>query len=394
MNNRSYIRTLCQAALLALGTASGMAQINLTNGLVGYYPFDGDATDHSGRGHDAQLTGAGFASDRFDRTNAALDLRGPNNWGKIPHHADFLIGTNDFTWSVWLKYGPQASNGYPYSAVLIKARISAPWDGPTTFVDLTPGRFTYRLEGTSERTSSTTGLNDNTWRHFAFVRSNLTLRLYIGGVLDSSLTLTSLANLNTTEPTWIGANQVSQTSQNYAGLLDELCIYNRALSEAEIQALASNLVIVQQPKSFIGVEGTSGSFSVSAVGNPPLSYQWYKNGTLLTDATNMSFVFPQIRFTDEGNYTVVVFSGSDSATSEPASLVVNPAGVSIALYAGVTVEGVVGRTYQIQYTTDLSNTNSWQVATNLTLQTSPQLWVDISTPAINKRYYRVKVVVP
>lgn len=278
---------------LMFGTASAVAQINLTNGLVGYYPFDGNAADYSGRGHDAQLTRASYASDRFGRPNAALDLRGTNNWGQLPRHADFLIATNDFAWAVWLKYGPQTNNGYAagYSAVLVKASTISPWPGPTIFVDATPGRLDYRIEQAGESASSAAALNDNTWRHFTLVRSGSNLLLYVNGTLDSSTTAATILNLSTTEPIWIGANHQNQTAQNYDGLLDELRIYNRALSPSEVAQLFAgprvDLVKAVRP-SFSNLEvGMEYQLQVSA----DLS-NWMNYGTPFT-ATSSAMVYPE-----------------------------------------------------------------------------------------------------
>ncbi len=62
--------------------------------------------------------------------------------------------------------------------------------------------------------------------------------------------------------------------------------------------------------------------------------------------------------------------------------------LSVQLYAGVSIIGDVGTTWQIQYTTDLSQTNGWVPLANVTLTSSPQLWVDTSTPAAANRFYR------
>ena len=67
----------------------------------------------------------------------------------------------------------------------------------------------------------------------------------------------------------------------------------------------------------------------------------------------------------------------------------NPAGVSVALYAGVTIDGVVSQTYGIQTTTDLSNTNSWAGAANFTLTLPTQIWYDTQPASQSHRFYRV-----
>src|ERR1019366_7424075 len=56
----------------------------------------------------------------------------------------------------------------------------------------------------------------------------------------------------------------------------------------------------------------------------------------------------------------------------------NPA-VSLHLYAGLTISGTVGSNYVVQFAANLSQTTNWQTLTNLTLPSSPCLWMDTST---------------
>ena len=103
----------------------------------------------------------------------------------------------------------------------------------------------------------------------------------------------------------------------------------------------------------------------------------------------MSLVLANLQLTDAGNYRVVVTNSYGSTTSSNAYLTMNPAGVSLALYAGVTIDGVVGLTYGIQHTTDLSNTNSWHGLVNVTLSVPTMLWFDTQPADQPRRYYRV-----
>jgi formylglycine-generating enzyme required for sulfatase activity len=63
------------------------------------------------------------------------------------------------------------------------------------------------------------------------------------------------------------------------------------------------------------------------------------------------------------------------------------------LYAGLSITGAVGTTCQIQFVTNLAQTSAWLRLTNLTLASSPQLWVDTTCPAMGRRFYRVLEVV-
>ena len=101
-------------------------------------------------------------------------------------------------------------------------------------------------------------------------------------------------------------------------------------------------------------------------------------------------VLANLEFTNAGIYKVVVSDASTNMlTSQPATLTVNPSGVSFALYVGVTIDGVVGYTYGVQSTTDLGNSNSWLGRTNITLTTPTFLWYDSQPATQPQRFYRV-----
>jgi hypothetical protein len=139
--------------------------------------------------------------------------------------------------------------------------------------------------------------------------------------------------------------------------------------------------------------GYNATLSVQAWGTGPLSYQWFDNGVAILNATNQTLTLTSIQFTNAGLYSVVVSSPFGSVTNTPEQVVVNPAGVSLGMYPGVTVSGTVGYTYAIQATADLSNTNSWTTVATMTLMQPVQLWVDInvnaSSPTNSHRFYRV-----
>jgi formylglycine-generating enzyme required for sulfatase activity len=62
--------------------------------------------------------------------------------------------------------------------------------------------------------------------------------------------------------------------------------------------------------------------------------------------------------------------------------------LGVQLYAGLSITGAVGTSCQIQYATNLAQTNAWRPLTNLTLTRNPQLWVDTTAPATASRFYR------
>lgn len=68
-------------------------------------------------------------------------------------------------------------------------------------------------------------------------------------------------------------------------------------------------------------------------------------------------------------------------------------GQSLQLYAGLTITGQVGTVCAIQTVTNLAETNNWVTLTNITLLTSPHVWLDMNGPAAGRRFYR-SVTVP
>ncbi|HKW30393.1 MAG TPA: FG-GAP-like repeat-containing protein [Verrucomicrobiae bacterium] len=139
--------------------------------------------------------------------------------------------------------------------------------------------------------------------------------------------------------------------------------------------------------------GQSNTLSIVAWGSGTLTFQWYDNGVVILNATNSTLTFSAIQFTNAGLYSVVVSSSLGSVTNTPAQVVVNPAGVSLGLYPGITVTGAVGYTYDIQSNPDLTNPNGWITVATLTLWQPVEFWVDVNhnaaSPTNQHRFYRV-----
>ncbi len=81
-----------------------------------------------------------------------------------------------------------------------------------------------------------------------------------------------------------------------------------------------------QPKSQLTFEGYSTiPFSVSGIGTKPWSYQWYKDGEAISNATEATYAVENVQMSDAGEYTVVVSNSVGSVTSEVMTLTVQEA---------------------------------------------------------------------
>src|SRR5207237_3547594 len=85
--------------------------------------------------------------------------------------------------------------------------------------------------------------------------------------------------------------------------------------------------ITTQPASQTVSTGQSATFTVTATGTAPLSYQWQKNGTVISAATTASYTTPATTASDNGDqFTVVVSNAASSVTSNAAALTVTTTG--------------------------------------------------------------------
>ena len=110
MNSKKTTRTLA-LFIVGIGLAvNGHAQSFLTNGLVAYFPFNGNANDASGNGHNGTVSGATLTTNRFGQTNQAYLFGGTSAYITAPFSA--TVFSNDFTASVWFK-ASDIANGWP-----------------------------------------------------------------------------------------------------------------------------------------------------------------------------------------------------------------------------------------------------------------------------------------
>jgi len=148
-------------------------------------------------------------------------------------------------------------------------------------------------------------INANQWYFTAAIGNGSTLTLYLfstnggGGfqVVQSSVAVATTNYGSSAYPFNIGGDGVLDTTGNYFdGLIDEVAIFNRALSEGEISGLFAAGAgvagiapqITTQPTGGTLYAGRSVTLSVTAVGSTPLAYQWRTNGVAITDGGNVT----------------------------------------------------------------------------------------------------------
>jgi hypothetical protein len=157
-------------------------------------------------------------------------------------------------------------------------------------------------------------------------------------------------------------------------------------------------VATSQPKSLTTCVASTALLCVTAIGDPPLQYQWRFHGTNVSNAptniasgTNACLTLSNVQSNNIGYYSLLVLNAFGSTVSNPAYVSVTPVCVDINLYSGLTLTGgVTGQAYRIDYVTNL-NFLSWTALTTFTQNVSGVFVLDPAPANLQHRFYRVVV---
>jgi hypothetical protein len=222
----------------SLNISGNSAQVSATPGcgptLVAHYALDGSLTDSSGNANDGTSTGSPtFVGGKY---GLALNLNGSSQYAMLP--ANMLASVSNFTIAVWLKWG--GGNAWQ--------RVFDFGNDTTQYMFLTPGsgsgtlRFALSTNGNApgaEQILETVPPPVGQWQHIAITRNGNVARLYTNGVIAVFGTVTIPPAIFNPVLNFLGASQYS-TDPFLNGQLDELYVYNYALSGTEIARLMAN----------------------------------------------------------------------------------------------------------------------------------------------------------
>ena len=204
---------------------------------------------------------------------------------------------------------------------------------------------------------STRPVFDGSWHHVAYVDNAGAVQFYVDGQADTNFSYNASGSL-ALNVTSLGALVRSTVSGWFNGTLDDVIVWGRELSQAEVQAVMTNSLpvppptapfIISQSGSPVGgaYVGDNLSFFVQASGTTPLAYRWSKDGVPLSvaahpSATNATLTLTNLQLSDRGSYWVVVSNIAGSVTSSVIPLVVGtytPVTNGLALAADVDLSG-------------------------------------------------------
>jgi hypothetical protein len=230
---KNGIRLFGLAFLIMAASFTAKAQGFLTNGLIAHLPFDGNGNDVSGNGYTATFTNCQFGTNRSGLSNAACDFNGTSSYAKVPA----LTFGAQFTISVWFQFNATAGkqfqrifdfgNGTGIDNIILCQATGTPIIG-------------FELDdssGNNNRITNTVALQTGHFYQAVCVLSNSQHMLfYVNGQLVSQKAATIAYHQGSRANNLIGkSNWAADPLLN--GAVDDMRIYNRALSSSEVLQL-------------------------------------------------------------------------------------------------------------------------------------------------------------
>lgn len=291
-----------------------------TAGLVGFWPFSGNANDVSGNNNNGVVTGASLTTDRFSAANSAYVFNGVNNYITVTSNTT-LSGFNNLSISAWIN--PAAFGGIQGIVTkwyqVLNCNNNANSDTYEAAISSNQLQFATNNNNLTGFTSppSLPSSSINSWVHVVYL-SDISQGqfIYINGVLSGSFA-TSGAICSSTNPLYFGTDYhgtLNTFHRFFNGKIDDIGIWNRLLTNCEIQQLYN---------SSLGSLVTVGSNTAVCLGSQAAlqasgasTYTWLPSGT----TGSLILVSPTVTT----NYTVVGTNSLGCTLSNTLTLVVNP----------------------------------------------------------------------
>jgi hypothetical protein len=318
---KKHLLSLLALAALTSATVAQVPSYVPSNGLVGWWPFNGNANDQSGNGNNGTVNGATLTTDRFGNANAAYDFDGVSDFIEV-NYAQAPNFSNGITMQTWVRVDGTNTN-YPCATENGDFCYQFFLSSASSFSD---GHYRLSLNQAAMNLVSRVGNNGGVgvgasssdevvisspeWIHFVATYDNAIMSLYING-LQQSQTIGSVQFAQSLATVMFGKSMNPVQYPYFTnGKLDDIGIWNRALTPCEVQQIYTATL---PSISAIGSTTfcTGGSVTLTAQGTG--SYLW-SNG-----ATSQS-----ITATQGGNYSVTVTDNGCSTTTGVTTVTVNP----------------------------------------------------------------------
>lgn len=284
-----------------------------TQGLVAFYPFNGNVNNAANSQHNGLSTNAVLAQDRTATPASAYSFNGTNASLTLPASVMNQV-TGPFSVSLWVKPDTIGRSNVPMEVIADKntsgwinkfrfglGAIATGYSADSSCFDAIVSSISVPKVG------GPYPHNEN-WTHYVMVfdtAANGTFRFYHNGQLFSSRInvgfATGVRQINVGRALWPGSGAGSNF---YKGLVDDVGIWNRALTNQDITNLFStcSFLPITAPTNAIVNFGDSAQFSVQATGSG-LNYTWQQN-----TGSGFANILPSSSFAGINSQTLTVYS--------------------------------------------------------------------------------------
>jgi hypothetical protein len=306
-NNQAYYYIV--TAENSIGTSQASPEINATPmvdslaaGLVGYYPFNGNANDASGNSNNGTVSSATLTTDRFGYGGSAYSFDGSTSNISLGN----LGAINDYSVSLWFKKGVASSYPAAGEADLFGTQTSVePWQYFKFGFDASyQDQIKVSIATTSSdvRAYTTPVITDTNWHLLVVTRLTETLQAYVDGAQLNNASFTTIVSAGTPSGPITSGNEtklgtvggISDTIFN--GVLDDVRIYGRALSADEISRLFydANPNVPSPPANLIATPGSGQNVITWTAVAGATSYNLYWSTTPITNKTEADHVIRDV----------------------------------------------------------------------------------------------------
>jgi hypothetical protein len=231
--------------------ANGLELVAGSAGLLAHWACEeGGGTvahDQSGNGHDATVQGAATWEPSLSGLGLAIAFDGVDDSADCGNPDALNFGAGDWSVCAWIKTTQSGTGDENKGTIFANG---GDWTGGKRYAlavnEVADGLVTLTTDddATKVQATGTTPVNDNEWHHVAGIRDGDALRLYVDGQPDGAEVLPAGYDLSGTSQhnAYIGVitdNRDGSLAKHFNGLIDEVRIYNGALSADQIAGLAT-----------------------------------------------------------------------------------------------------------------------------------------------------------